>query len=116
MVAAYLAVTVVAVLANGYAAVVDFLRTDQVVANAIKVGASPSWLFPLGTAKAAGAVGVLVGVGVPPIGIAAAAGLVLFFISAVGAHLRVRWYSTIPFPAAFLLLAAGALALRLATF
>jgi hypothetical protein len=40
---------------------------------------------------------------------------VLFFAAAIVAHLRVRWYSTIPFPAGFLLLAAGSLALRLAT-
>jgi hypothetical protein len=97
MFTAYLAVTVLAALANGYAAVVDFLQTDQTVANAIKVGASRSWLFPLGALKAAGAVGVLVGIGVPLIGVAAAVGLVLFFISAIGAHIRVRWYSTIAF-------------------
>lgn len=115
MVAAYLAATGAAVLANGYAATVDFLQTQQTVANAIKVGASRSWLFPLGALKAAGAVGVLVGIGVPLIGVAAAAGLVLFFIGAIGAHIRVRWYSTIPFPAAFLLLAVAALTLRLTT-
>ncbi|WP_305091498.1 DoxX family protein [Prescottella sp. R16] len=112
---AYLAVTALTVLANGYAATVDFLQTDRAVANAVRVGASRSWLLPLGTAKAAGAVGLLVGIAVPVIGVAAAIGLVLFFVCAIGAHVRAHWYSTIPFPAAYLVLAVGALVLRLAT-
>jgi hypothetical protein len=36
------------------------------------------------------------------------------FVAAIAAHARVGWYSTIPSPAAFLLLALGALAMRLA--
>ena len=46
---------------------------------------------------------------------AAAIGLVLFFVCAVFAHLRVRWYATLAFPGTFLLLAAAALVLRLAS-
>ena len=106
--------TLLAAAANGYAATCDFLRTDAVVTNASTVGAPVSWIAPLGFLKAAGALGLLVGIWIPPIGAAAAVGLILFFIAAIGAHVRVRWYSTIPFPATFLLLAAGALALRLA--
>lgn len=111
---AYIVVTLLAAAANAYAAACDFLRTEATVANAAKVGAPVSWVVPLGALKAAGALGLLVGIGVRAIGIAAAVGLVLFFIAAVAAHVRVRWYSTIPFPATFLLLAAGALILRLA--
>jgi hypothetical protein len=109
----YVVVAILAVAANTYAATLDFTRAESAVANATKVGAPQSWLFPLGALKAAGALGLLVGIGVPFIGVAAAAGLVLFFVSAIVAHLRVRWYSTIPFPATLLLLAVGALALRL---
>jgi len=115
MVAAYFVVTAVAALANCYAAVVDILQTDRAVANAVRVGASRAWLRPLGVVKAAGAAGLLVGFAVPAIGVAAAVGLVLYFICAVGAHLRVRWYSTIVIPTVFLLLAAGALVMRLVT-
>lgn len=111
MSAAYVVVTLLAVLANGYAAAVDFLPTDRAVANAVRVGASRAWLRPLGVVKAAGAVGLLVGLAVPAIGVAAAVGLVLYFVCALVAHVRVRWYSTIPIPAVFLLLAAGALVL-----
>ena len=115
MFAFYLVVTVLAALANSYAAVTDFMQTEQAVANATKVGTSRAWLFPLGALKAAGAVGLLVGIGVPLVGIVAAVGLIAFFICAVGAHIRVRWFSTIPIPTLFLVLAAGALALRVAT-
>jgi hypothetical protein len=47
----------------------------------------------LGILKAAGAIGLLVGIGVPLIGTAAAVGLVLFFIGAIITHLRARDYS-----------------------
>lgn len=64
--------------------------------------------------KTAGGLGVLLGIVVPVVGVASAIGLVLFFVCAVFAHLRVRWYATIAFPAAFLLLAVGTLVSRLA--
>jgi DoxX-like family len=114
MFTAYIVVTLLAAGANGYAAACDFLRTEAIVTNATKVGAPVSWLVPLGAVKALGALGLVLGIGVPAIGIAAAVGLILFFIAAISAHVRVHWYSTIPFPGAFLLLAAGALILRLA--
>jgi hypothetical protein len=67
----------------------------------------------LGTLKAAGALGLLVGlIGVPLIGTAAAVGLILFFVGAIITHLRVRDYSIGP-AAAFLLLAVAALVLGL---
>ncbi|RVW09031.1 DoxX family protein [Prescottella agglutinans] len=115
MFALYLAVTFLSVIANSYAAILDFMQTEQTVTNAITVGASRSWVVPLGALKAAGAAGLLVGIAIPLIGVAAAVGLVAFFACAIGAHVRVGWFSTIPFPAIFLVLAAGTLALRLAT-
>jgi hypothetical protein len=67
----------------------------------------------LGLLNAAAAFGLLIGlIGVPPIGTAAAIGLVLYFFGAIVAHLRVRDYSIGP-AAAFLLLAAAALVLGL---
>jgi hypothetical protein len=64
----------------------------------------------LGGLKAAGAAGLILGLaGVPILGIAAAAGLVLFYIGAVIAHLRVRVLHTIAFPAGFLVLAVATL-------
>jgi hypothetical protein len=61
--------------------------------------------------QAAGAAGLLAGLlGVPLIGVAAAVGLVLFFIGAVVIHLRARAYRSLPSPAFFLALAIATLA------
>jgi DoxX-like family len=59
----------------------DFLRPQWVVDNITKWGGSDSWLFTLGVLKAAGVLGLLIGLGVPPIGVAAAVGLVLFLLA-----------------------------------
>jgi DoxX-like family len=77
-----------------------------------KIGVSESWITILGILKAAGAVGLLVGIAVPIIGVAAAIGLVLFFIGAIVTHLRAGDYS-FGLAVIFLLLAAAALVLRL---
>ena len=113
MLSGYVVVAVLAAAVNTWAAVADFVRAGTALDNAARVEVPSSWLAPLGALKAAGALGLLVGIAVPVIGVAAAIGLVLFFVCAVFAHLRVRWYSTIAFPATFLLLAVGALVLRL---
>jgi hypothetical protein len=51
---------------------------------------------------------------VPPLGVVAAVGLVLFFVGAIITHIRARWWN-IAFPGAFLLLAVASLVLRLST-
>lgn len=113
MAPAFILLTGLTATANIAAAIVDFVRAQWVVDNMTKYGLPHSWLVPLGALKAAGAVGLLVGIAVPLVGAAAALGLVLYFVGAVIAVVRARWYSHIPAPAAFLLLAASSLALRL---
>jgi hypothetical protein len=115
MIAAYVVATLLAVAVNAWAATLDFIRSKRVLGDMTRLGVPHSWLFSLGALKVAGALGLLVGIGVPWIGVVAGVGLVLFFAGAIVAHLRVRWYAALPFPAGFLLLAAGSLALRLAT-
>ena len=110
----YVAVAVLAAAMNVWAASMDFRRAETAVTNAAKVEVPSSWVIPLGALKFAGALGLLAGIVVPLIGVAAAVGLILFFVCAIGAHLRVRWYATLPFPLTFLLLALCALVLRLA--
>jgi hypothetical protein len=110
---AYIAVVVATVVGNAAAAAVDFFRVPWILDNMSKYGVPHSWIFLLGLAKAAGAAGLLVGLAVPAIGVAAAAALVLFFAGAVVTVARARWYSHLPFPGLFLLLAAGTLALQL---
>src|SRR5438874_3914718 len=112
MFAAYLIVTLLAAAANIFSATLDFIRYKQILINMQKVGVPESWITILGILKAAGALGLLVGIGVPAIGIAAAIGLVLFFVAAIITHLRARDYS-FGLAVIFLLLAVAALILRL---
>jgi hypothetical protein len=115
MVTAFVIVTIVAIAANGGMAVADFARAKFVLANSAEVKLPESWLPYLATAKAAGAVGLLLGLaGVTPIGVAAGVGLVLFFVGAVGAHLRARVFYNIAFPGTYLALAVASLALLVA--
>ena len=114
MSAAYVLVAVATAAANAYAATVDFTRPEWLLRNMAKARVPQSWLFSLGALKAAGALGVLVGIGVPALGAAASAGLVVFFVGALFTHVRARYWEIAP-PAAFLLLAVGSLVLRVAS-
>jgi hypothetical protein len=115
MFTAYVIVTILAAAANTYAATNDFMRAEMVLASMNRLGVPESQLFLLGALKAAGAAGLLVGIGVPVIGLAAAVGLVLFFVGAIVTAVRAHWYTHIPQPAAFLMLASGSLVLGLAS-
>jgi hypothetical protein len=112
MLIAYIIVTMLAAAANIFSATLDFIRLKQVLINMQKAGVSESWITTLGILKAAGAAGLLIGIGVPLIGTAAATGLTLFFIGAIITHLRARDYS-FGLAVVFLLLAVAALVLRL---
>ncbi|MFB9237601.1 DoxX family protein [Plantactinospora siamensis] len=112
MFAAYVAVTIATTVSNAFIAVADLARARFVLANMSEVGVPRSWLAPLGLLKAAGATGLLLGLlGVRPLGIAAAAGLVVFFTGAVITHVRARVLHNIAYPGAFLALAVASLAL-----
>jgi hypothetical protein len=110
----YVVVTVLTAAANTFAATVDVTRPEWLLGTMAKARVPQSWLFSLGALKAAGALGVLAGIGAPLLGIAASAGLVLFFIGALMTHFRARYWDIAP-PVAFLLLAAGSLVLRVAS-
>jgi hypothetical protein len=72
-----------------------------------------SKLLWLGVLKALGGVGLLVGIAFPLIGVAAAIGLILYFMCAIVTTIRAGWYTHIPIPAIWLSLAIGSLVLRL---
>jgi hypothetical protein len=110
---AYVVVTLLAAAANIFSATLDFIRYKQVLINMARAGVSESWITMLGILKAAGAIGLLVGIGVPLIGTVAAVGLILFFVGAIITHLRAHDYS-FGLAVVFLLLAIAALVLRLA--
>ncbi len=114
MFTAYMILTVIAAAANAFSATLDFICYKQVFINMAKASVPESWITTLGTLKAAGAFGLLVGIGVPLIGAAAAVGLSLFFVGAIITHLRAHDYS-FGLAIVLLLLAMAALVLRLAS-
>lgn len=114
MFTAYVLTTVLTILANAGIAVADLARARFVVANSAEVGVPPFWLPWLAALKAAGAAGLLGGLlGVPVVGVAAATGLVLFFVGAVAAHVRAGVWHNIAFPGGYLALATASLVLAL---
>jgi hypothetical protein len=115
MVAVYVIVTSLTIVANATVAVADLVRARFVLHNAAEVGVPPSWLPLLGALKGLAAAGLLLGLlGVRGIGIAAALGLVVFFLGAIGAHLRARVLYNVAFPGGFLALASASLVLAIA--
>ena len=90
-------------------------RASRVVDNLTGIGVPLAWFPWLATAEIAGGLGLLVGLAVGPLGAAAAVGVMLYFLGAVIAHLRVRDHQGVLAPVALLVVAAVALVLRLAT-
>ena len=88
MFAAYVTVTVLASLFTGFAAVTYLIGHAYPKAQADRKGVPRSWVPRLGVCLAAGSLGLLAGFVVPVLGVLAAAGLVLYFIGALVAHLR----------------------------
>ncbi|MEH0420809.1 DoxX family protein [Streptomyces sp. B21-083] len=114
----FIAYVVVAVLltlllvASGSAKV---KKDPKLVDGLGQVGVSQGMLPFLAAAEFAGAVGLIVGMWWWPLGVAAAIGVVLYFVGAVGAHLRVKDIKGSPNAFVALLLAIAALTLRLAS-
>ncbi|MEV1073512.1 DoxX family protein [Micromonospora parva] len=89
MFAAYVTVTILASVFTGIAAVTYLIGHDYPKAQADMKRVPRSWVPWLGAALAAGSLGLLAGFAVPLLGTLAAAGLVLYFVGALVAHLRV---------------------------
>ena len=68
----------------------DFLKLPSVMRAAETVHCPPNLCTVLGLIKIAAATGLIVGLTVDKIGTAAAVGLSIYFVLAVGAHVRVR--------------------------
>ena len=76
----------------------------------------PLRVFPvLAGLEIAGAIGVVAGLWLAPLGIAAAAGVVLYFVGAIAAHVRVGDVKGVASPLVMLALAVVVLVLRIAT-
>ncbi|MFF5213516.1 DoxX family protein [Streptosporangium sp. NPDC000396] len=111
---AYVVVTILAALWVGFSAFSLLRRAEWVVKSLMDYGVPRSWWTWLGAAKAAGSVGLLVGLFVPVVGVLAGIGLVLYFAGAVVTVLRARSYSTVVFPLLYLVPVAAALVLGFA--
>jgi hypothetical protein len=103
---AFVVMTVVTAAMNLWASYVDFAGAAWVIENMERYGIPRRALFWLGMLKLLGAVGLVVGLWAPGIGLAAAFGLCLYFVGALMTVMRAGWYSHIRYPAAFLLPAA----------
>lgn len=70
-------------------------RVPSLVESLHSVGVSDSMMRVLALLEILGALGLLVGIWIAPIGVAAAAGLTLYFLGAVIAHIRAKEFQGI---------------------
>jgi hypothetical protein len=114
--AAYLVITLLFSLMVSYSGV-GKIRHDPLQVKVIHetVGVPLKYFPVLAACEFAGVLGLVIGIWIPLIGIAAGIGLVLYFVGAIVSHLRVGDVKGIGSAAFMLVLAAAALALRLLT-
>jgi membrane-bound ClpP family serine protease len=111
--AGYVTVTIVASVVTGVAAVTYLTGHEYPKAQADLKRVPRSWVPVLGALLAAGSLGLLAGFALPLLGILAAAGLVLYFVGALIAHLRVGSRQLVGW-AVFFSITVAALAVNLA--
>ncbi|WP_405063833.1 DoxX family protein [Kribbella sp. NBC_01505] len=87
---------------------------ESQLATLRRVGFPPNLAWLLATTEVAGALGLLVGLIWPPLGVLAGLGIILYFLGAIASHLRIRDWHIAP-PTVLLAIAAGTLALRYIT-
>lgn len=92
-----------------------FTRAARVADTLGALGVPLAWFPFLGTALLAGSLGLLAGLTVPLLGVAAGAGIALYFAAAVATHVRAH-DRAFAVPAALGLLGAAAALLRLASW
>ncbi|MFJ2596960.1 DoxX family protein [Streptomyces erythrochromogenes] len=95
----------------GFSAASVFLKAKWVVEPLAQYGVPRAWWVWLGAAKAAGAVGLVTGVFVPAVGVAAAIGVAAYFAGALVTVVRARAHAHVPFPVIYAAPAVVALAL-----
>jgi hypothetical protein len=93
----------------------DITRDPKVTEGLKALEVPDSWFLPLGLVKIAGALGLLAGIAYRPLGIAAAIGVVLYFLGAVITHLRAGDKKGVGTPAVIMLVSVAPLVLGFAT-
>ena len=109
-------VTVLLALIAVNSAVMKLRKNEQVLVSIHgTVGVPMRFLPVLAALEIAGAIGIVAGLWIEPLGIAAAAGLTAYFVGAVLGHLRVSDTKGLAMPLAPLALSVAVLVLRIAT-
>lgn len=114
----FVATVIVTVLLAGAlagSAYIKITRREPYVQGYVRVGVPMDKLNQLAALLIAGAAGLLLGLLWPPIGIAAAIGVILYFLLAVFSHVRADDVKNAPASAGLAAFAVVALILRLAT-
>ena len=96
-----------------FTAIRKLTHAPGVVETYRRVGVPEERLNLLAMILVAGAAGLVVGLGWRPLGVAAAVGLVAYFVLAVVAHVRHQDLKPLPTPLVFLVLSIATLALQL---
>ncbi|MFE3446973.1 DoxX family protein [Nocardia sp. NPDC059180] len=91
------------------------IKDDEVTSTMVRLGVPLSWFPALAALEFAGAAGLLAGIVYRPLGIAAAIGVVLYFLGAAASHLRAKDLGGSPVPAALMLVAIAPAVLGITT-
>ena len=112
----YLGMTVLVALMAAFSGLGKIRRDPRQVKVIHRTVGVPLEYFPLlAVCEFAGALGLLAGMWRPKLGVAAAIGLVLYFVGAIVSHLRVGDFKGVGSAVFMLVLAAGVLILRVLT-
>jgi hypothetical protein len=95
-----------------FSAIRKLSHRPEVVATYTRVGVPEDKLDYLALILLAGAAGLVVGLLWGPLGVAAAVGLVVYFLLAIAAHIRADDAAHLPTPVVIELMAVAALVLR----
>ncbi|MEU7007824.1 DoxX family protein [Streptomyces sp. NPDC046332] len=105
----YIVVTAVAAFMVAFSALSVFIKAPWVTQPLTEYGVPRSWWTWLGLAKAAGAVGLVAGLWIPAIGLAAGIGVALYFTGALITVIRARSYAHVAWPMVYAAPAVAAL-------
>ncbi|MDX6249621.1 MAG: hypothetical protein QOF10_2981 [Kribbellaceae bacterium] len=116
MFVAYAVIAILLAPALIMSAYTKLTRNERVVQTFTGQLGVPLGLYPfMAACEIAGAAGLIIGLWYGPLGIAAAVGLVLYFVGAIVTHLRKGDFKGVLSPLVILIIAVAALTLRAAS-
>ena len=113
MFVAFAIVSVLLAVLLAFAAIRKLSHREEVVRSYARVGVPEGKLDHLAMILLAGATGLILGIFWAPIGVAAAIGVVCYFLVAIAFHIRADDAKNLPTPVVIELIAVAALILRL---